>query len=660
MLKLFVSTAVYLVLVCNIVSAQDTLAFRTASAIVGSSERAKALEQFVAAYPSSKMKTRACDALFDIYVEQGNEAAAMLAAHNSLQTLLPENRMNPYNKFSYALALNGLGLDTALAYIDRAIVMAGTSRSLSGFQDTKAYVLFRLQRFEEAERLQRVAIVGHENDPEYLSHLANYEKENGKLRDALKTMAKALFLGADQQSKKDFLLWIDEAENEQSKRDELKRSVIMATVHSQIDTLKGVALTSGKSNAANIMSDLGVELPTAKKWAEESVKSLSKKSSIEHVIRFNLGLSLVLSAEQKHREALSYLETIQELVDPYETKYWIALATTQQSLGNYRKAIEAYMQGLIPRNDKTLRPLLEELYKKEFGTIEGIDKELDSLRNANANFKPGEYGTSTTPYGKVVLAELFTGAECGPCASSDVAFDALSEFYPRTALAVVEYHVHIPGPDPMTTNETWDRYVWSEGQGTPTVIIDGRESILGGGPRTVARNRFGVYRYAIQKVDSERARLDLSMKMQRKDENVDIEVTISHNRYTGKPEKPVLMVALVEKSVDYTGSNGISKHAFVVRKLIDGANGTIIRSGQKQAVTKKVNLVDVEKSIKEYLDDPTKQRSWSSRRPFTGWRARPEKLDRANLAVVAWVQDMTSREVLQAVYADVPMQTGAQ
>ena len=73
-----------------------------------------------------------------------------------------------------------------------------------------------------------------------------------------------------------------------------------------------------------------------------------------------------------------------------------------------------------------------------------------------------------------------------------------------------------------------------------------------------------------------------------------------------------------------------------------------------------MNLADVEKSIKEYLDDPTKQRSWSSRRPFTGWRARPEKLDRANLAVVAWVQNLTSREVLQAVYADVPMQTGAQ
>ena len=660
MLKLLVSTAVLLVIVCNIVTAQDTLAFRSATAIPGFADKAKAIEQFVLNYPSSKLKTRAYDALFDIYVEQGNEAGALQAAHNSLQTLPPEDRVSPYNRFAYALALNMLGLDTALAYIDRAIVMAGTSRSLSGFQDTKAYVLFRLQRFGEAERLQRVAIVGHENDPEYLSHLANYEKENGKFRDALKTMAKALFLGADQESKKDFLVWIDEADNEQSKRDELKRSVIMATVHSHIDTLKGVALTSGKSNAAIVMSDLGVELPTAKNWAEESVKSLDKKSSIEHVIRFNLGLSLVLSAEQKYREALSYLETIQELVDPYETKYWIALATTHQSLGNQRKAIEAYMQGLIPRNDKTLRQRLENLYKKEFGTVEGVDKELDSLRNANANFKPGEYGTSTTPYGKVVLAELFTGAECGPCASSDVAFDALSEFYPRTALAIVEYHVHIPGPDPMTTNETWDRYVWGEGQGTPTVIIDGRESILGGGPRTVARNRFGVYRYAIQKFDSDRPRLDLSMKVQAKDDNVDIEVMISPNRYTGKPEKPALMVALVEKSVDYTGSNGISKHVFVVRKLIDGANGTIIRSGQKEAVTKKVNLADVEKSIKEYLDDPTKQRSWTSRRPFTGWRARPEKLDRANLAVVAWVQDLTSREVLQAVYADVPMQTGAQ
>ncbi|MBI5473763.1 MAG: hypothetical protein HY961_15605 [Ignavibacteriae bacterium] len=659
MQKRFLCAMLLLAAIAQAGLAQDTLAYRAATAIPGSSERAKALDQFVNEYPSSKFRSRAYDALFDIYAEQGNESAALQAAHNSLQSLPPEGRMSPYNRFSYALALSNMGLDSALVYIVRAIVMAGKSRSLSGFQDTKAYVLYRLKSFKEAEALQRIAIVGHEQDPEYLTHLALYEKENGKLHDALKTMSKSLYFGGDQDSRKSFLAWIDEAEKEKSKREALKSSVVMATVRSQLDTIKGSALIAARSDAAIVMADLGVEIPTAKKWAEASVKSLTQQSSIENVIRFNSALALVFSAEKNHREALKHLERIHDLADPYDARYWETLATTQIALGNRRDAIAAYMEALVPRNDKVIRASLEELYEQEYRSREGIDTRLDSLRNVSANFSPGEYGKPTTSHGKVVLAELFTGAECGPCASSDMAFDALSEYYPRTAVAIVEYHVHIPGPDPMTTNESWDRYLWCEGQGTPTAVFDGRELLIGGGPKTVARNRFGVYRYAIQKFDSENPRVELDLKVGSEGDDIDLNVSVARNTFTGKVGKPALMIALVEKSVDYTGSNGIAKHAFVVRKMIDGATGTPLTLARKQIVSKTVNVAAVERAIKDYLDDPTKQPSWSNRRPFTGWRSRPEKIGRANLAVVAWVQDLDSKEVLQAAYAEVPNLIGA-
>ena len=107
--------------------------------------------------------------------------------------------------------------------------------------------------------------------------------------------------------------------------------------------------------------------------------------------------------------------------------------------------------------------------------------------------------------------------------------------------------------------------------------------------------------------------------------------------------------------LEYNGANGIAKHAFVVRRMFDGAKGTPVSLKQtSETISKQISLSEVEKGIKEYLDNPTSQPSWSYRRPFSGWRARPENLNRSNLAIVAWVQDTKTKEVLQAAYQDVP------
>ncbi len=647
--------AVIFALTSITVAQQDTVAHRAAIAIANSAEKAKALEQFLQQFPDTKLRTRAYDVLFDIYVEQGNEPAAVEAAAKSLESGVPENRMNPYNRFAYALAQKSIGLDSALAWIVRAEEMAqkNSPRSVSGFQDTRAYVLYRKGRFVEAEELQRTAMKGHERDPEYVSHLALYEKANGKIQDALKTMAKALYLGGDGESEEQFLGWIGETEKGKTQQEDLKKSVVMAAVRSFTDTVKGAKLLSARSNAAMLMADLGIDLATAQQWAEAAAGSLNKNSSISDVISFKESLSLVLAARGKHKEALLYLRSIEDIVDPYETKYWNVLGKTYEALGDSRSAAAAYMNGLIPRNDKHLRAALESLYTKQQLQLNTIDNSLDSIRRLSTTFDPGRYGKSTTPSGKVVLAELFTGAECGPCAGSDIAFDALTEYYPRTAVAIVEYHVHIPGPDPMTTDESWDRYNWYTGQGTPTVIIDGRESIIGGGPKTVARNRFGVYRYAIRKFESEKPLVELALSVKNERDQVAVEVQVKRLGKSGSLGNPSVHIALVERSVDYAGSNGITKHAFVVRHLLGGGDGTALSFKQPaESVSKQIDLKDVEKKISAYLDSPTTQRSWSTRRPFTGWKTRPEKLDRSQLAIVAWVQDMKTKEVFQSAYQD--------
>lgn len=629
---------------------EDSAAYRAATALSSPAEKIDALEKFVAAFPRSKLLTRAYDTLFDLHVEQGNEPAALAAAHGSLESVPPGNRMNPYNRIAYRLALKGMGLDSALAYIDRGIVLAGTSRSLSGFQDTKAYVLYKLGRFAEAEELQRVAIKGHEDDQEFLGHLAMFEKANGKPRDALRTMSRALYFDGEQELKQMFLTWLDEAERDGPKREALKKAVVMETVRSIVDTMKGAALIAQRSRAATLMADLAVDLPTAKKWAEAAVKSLSGKSSIDDVIAFKQSLALVLAAQSKPKEALGYLTSIEMLVSPYDARFWLALGNVYEQLAESRKAIAAYLSGLVPRNEPRLRSAAEPLFVREYSADLSMDKVLDSLRQLSGKVPEEHYNGKATPNGKVILAELFTGAECGPCVSSDLAFDALAEYYPRTAVAILEYHVHIPGPDPMTTNETWERYNWYVGQGTPTVLIDGREMIVGGGPRTVTRNRYGVYRYAIGKVEAAKPGAQLDVAVNADGDEVRVEVQVSGVKNS---EAVAVHVALVERSVAYTGANGIDKHAYVVRKLFAGSGGTPVTQ-PRQKLSTNVNVAGVEREIKEYLDDPTRQPSWPRGRAFSSWRARPEKIDRANLAVVVWVQDMRSKEVLQAAFRDVP------
>jgi thiol-disulfide isomerase/thioredoxin len=263
--------------------------------------------------------------------------------------------------------------------------------------------------------------------------------------------------------------------------------------------------------------------------------------------------------------------------------------------------------------------------------------------------------------GRIVLAELFTGAECGPCVAADHAFDKLAEYYPRSELVILEYHEHIPGPDPLTNPDSYKRYAYYGGDfGTPTVFIDGKEKIIGGGNDIVTPNRFGVYDYLISKHAKKKSQAFISGTATRNSKDI-VNITLNLQPATildisskGVDTEPYsLQIALVEKSVNYTGANGVSKHLFVVRDIVDNFAGKVIKRNKKSvSYSASVNLSDVRKGISDYLDDPTKDGSWRGG-SFGGWKERTDKIDPANLAIVAWVQDTLTNEVLQSFYVDV-------
>ena len=277
---------------------------------------------------------------------------------------------------------------------------------------------------------------------------------------------------------------------------------------------------------------------------------------------------------------------------------------------------------------------------------EDLKNMIDKKQKESTTFETGKYKSKSK--GKVLLAELFTGAECGPCQSADVAFDELSEYFPRNSLAILEYHVNIPGPDPMTNPNTFSRYVYYGGNfGTPTAILEGKEIITGGGPRYLAANRFNLYKYALSKYENKRPEVIISGSALKKGNDIHVNLNLKGKT---KSSKDVLHIALIEKSVNYTGSNSIDIHRFVVRNLSDNEQGAPITSNK---ISKSFDLNKIEEGLKSYLDDPTRQPSWRAAFGPPSWKARTDKLNRNNLAVVAWIQNPDNRDIINSVFIEI-------
>ena len=115
-----------------------------------------------------------------------------------------------------------------------------------------------------------------------------------------------------------------------------------------------------------------------------------------------------------------------------------------------------------------------------------------------------------------------------------------------------------------------------------------------------------------------------------------------------------LHVALVEKSIRYFGSNGVTKHLFVVRHLIGSGDDIILKmKNNSEKFNETFNLNEIQDGLTKYLNNPTTDPSWRANVKFAGWRARTDKMDRKNLAVVAWIQDNSTKEILQSYYTDI-------
>jgi hypothetical protein len=273
-----------------------------------------------------------------------------------------------------------------------------------------------------------------------------------------------------------------------------------------------------------------------------------------------------------------------------------------------------------------------------------IEKEADAIYvKKMPPFKAEKFEGRKKKSDRAVLVELFTGAQCPPCVAADLAFDALAKTYTPAEVVLLEYHLHVPRPDPLTNEDTMLRakFYDDEIEGTPTIFFDGKlkpKAAPGGGVDD-AKERYEAFVNVINPMLETPAGAKITARATRKGDKVDVSAEASG----AKGEKLRLRLVLVEDVVRYTGSNQVRFHHHVVRAMPGGAEGVALKEGAaKQEVT--VDLAHVRETINKHLNEYGKKAAFlDDKRP----------LDLKDLYLVAFVQSDETKEILQSVQVKV-------
>jgi tetratricopeptide (TPR) repeat protein len=349
----------------------------------------------------------------------------------------------------------------------------------------------------------------------------------------------------------------------------------------------------------------------------------------------------------------------QALIDDAELNTsMVGLGQIAESSGDHKKALEYFTSAAVKSPlKKADRELMETAYRATHdNSLTGLDDLLDSkYRKLNAGLHFDHYQASAKRTSRTALAELFTGSGCGPCVAADLGFDGLLERYKRQDVVVLVYHMHIPLPDPMTNPATVDRGKYYGVPGTPTPVVDGFRLPSSGGSREMTR---GFYDRVNPKIESELespAQAQIALTGSIAGDVVKASVVVDQIKASSPDLK--IQLALAEEEIRYTGENGVRFHPMVVRSLGGkDANGFALAASGPTTVEWTFDVKAMSDQLKKYLDDYEKAGHRGDTFTFLD---KKYQIDSNNLSLVAFVQDMKTKAVLQTVYVKLSPATPA-
>ena len=278
--------------------------------------------------------------------------------------------------------------------------------------------------------------------------------------------------------------------------------------------------------------------------------------------------------------------------------------------------------------------------------LDGLESKLDlEFEKINIPFKPTPYAGRKADSNRAVVVELFTGAMCPPCVAADVSFDALIKTYTSKDVILLQYHLHIPGPDALTnaTSESRQNFYEKDIEGTPTMMINGKAGPpLGGNRQGAERSYQALTKIINTSLTNAPTPVELSIEAGASGNKVGARVIYKGLKST---ENLKLHTVLIENEVRYPGSNGQRLHHHIVRDFLGGVTGVALKKTEgEESFT--VEIPKLRETLTGYLEKFEKENG-----PFP---VSSKPLDLKHLKLVVFIQNEKTHEILQAAQADLP------
>lgn len=219
---------------------------------------------------------------------------------------------------------------------------------------------------------------------------------------------------------------------------------------------------------------------------------------------------------------------------------------------------------------------------------------------------------------RMVLVEHFTQASCGPCAGANPTLHSTLTANP-TKVTSITHQVSWPGTDPMNAHYPAgpnDRRNYYGVSGVPNTVLDGTSGP--GAPNTVVTQSTIDTRYAVA------SPFDLTLSFSKSGGVITANLGINCTQAVSG--NLVAHIAVIEKEINFAsapGSNGETTFHNVLKQYLPSTSGTSLANSWTVGQTQTIN------------------ESWTWSNVY----------DENELAVVAFIQNNTTKEVHQAVFA---------
>ncbi|MCK9407973.1 MAG: hypothetical protein WCX28_03835 [Bacteriovoracaceae bacterium] len=627
----------------------DQLDFQKAVSTVGDSAKISELDKFIAEHPNSSMLPNAYAVKFQVHVNTKNDSAAFRSIHIYLSLIDRAQLVPSLNAVAYEFAQRKYYVDSAMAFIDSAIALYDREEPV--LYNTKALVLLRQKKYDEAELMQKKAIsLLPENsvmDQRYVSffiQMGFIHVESGHPLEGMKNIILGNLVVPKQAIP---LVKIDSilvARNISAVRvtvvrDSLYRSAVGEYLRLSSDSIIAKSAIAVGLSRNNVLPDLALSF-VGESYVAAQGRTIEERSGAAAAV------GLTYYHLHRYADAERYLSEAAAYASPAETELFLSLGDVKEHLGKKSDAFRAYLTGAMNTRTTAIYQKLIEL-KNELFPTGNLDSMIVAHQAEVLQFSPEQFIRPARTLKKnesdrVVLAELFTGSECKPCQAADIAFDYLIERYRTSSLAILEYHLHIPLPDPMVNDDAERRAEYYGVHSTPTAIFNGTSIITSGGNRMMAKNKFYLYADIIEREGRDPVPVMLSASVELENGVVSVRGSAT---VPSKSRNLRVKIMLAEEEVLYQGANGVEHHKFVVRKTITPEAGLVVPQSGKLTINQKVSINAIQASLQNYYTK-TNAHYTTLGSPL---RENLSMLDPQRLALVIIVQNEETKKVLQSL-----------